>query len=46
MKILTAHEIWKAIHYTNPQKLENEHGFTSESEFYLLDEEEVKKLMS
>ena len=35
--ILTAHQIWKAIHYTNPQDLLEKYGFESDSEFELVE---------
>lgn len=36
-KEYTAYEIWKAIHYTHPQKLLDEYGFDSTSEFELIE---------
>jgi len=30
----TGAEIWRAIHYTGPQRIEKEYGFTSETSFY------------
>jgi len=32
-----AYEIWKAIHYTHPQKLESEFGFTSKTKFKIIE---------
>jgi len=34
---MTAHQIWKAIHYTNPQDLLDKYGFESDSVFELID---------
>ena len=45
-KTFSAYEIWKAIHYTSSQKIEEEYGFTSETEFVMLKDvaERLKKL--
>jgi len=34
---MTAHQIWKAIQYTNPQDLLDKYGFESDSIFELVD---------
>ena len=34
---MTAHEIWKAIHYTHPQDLYEKYGFEPDSVFQLTD---------
>ena len=38
MKKYTGYEIWKAIHYTNPEKLEDKFGFNSQTEFIIAEE--------